>query len=57
LAAAAEKNDGAENPPEKNAAGRISAEEKNAAAAGFISGSFSAVVQIILCPIFVSLLS
>jgi len=57
LAAAAEKNDGAENRPEKNAAGRISAEEKNAAAAGFFSGSFSAVVQIVLCLIFVSLLS
>jgi len=45
LAAAAEKVDGTENPPNKNAAGRISAEDKNAAAAGFFSGSFSAVVQ------------
>jgi hypothetical protein len=45
LAAAAEKVGGAENPPEKNAAGRISAEDKNAAVAGFFSGPFSAVVQ------------
>ena len=45
MAAAAEKVYGAENPPEKNAAGRLSAEDKNAAAAGFFSGPFAAVVQ------------
>ena len=45
LAAAAEKFDGAENPPKKNAVGQISAEDKNAVAAGFFSGPFSAVVQ------------
>jgi len=45
LATTAEKVDGAENPPEINAAGRIYAEDKNSATAGFFSGPFSAVVQ------------
>jgi hypothetical protein len=45
LVAPAEKVDGSENPPEKNVAGQISAGDKNAVAAGIISGLFSAVVQ------------